>query len=60
VSGGGLWQVLLRKSQEGKLEVSDYILSGVAFYQSPLMEGSRSIRCHGRQSIYKNVIDFVS
>jgi hypothetical protein len=55
VSGGGLWHVLLKKSLEGKLEVSDSIFSGVAFYESPLVDGSRSIRCHGRQSIYKNV-----
>jgi len=51
VSGGGLWRVLVYKSaQTGEiLWVKE--LEGVAFYQSPIVNNHRVIRCHGPQSI---------
>ncbi len=58
-SGGGLWHLLISKSENGKLRVTDEILSGVAFYQSPIEEHMRTIKCNGRLSIYKNVIDLI-
>jgi hypothetical protein len=58
-SGGGLWHLLLSKSEDEKLRVADVILSGVAFYQSSIEEHMRTIKCNGRLSIYKNVIDLV-
>ena len=60
VSGGGLWQVPLRQKVGGKIEAKETILSGVAFYQSPVENNVRSIKCHGRQSIYKIAYDFVA
>jgi hypothetical protein len=58
-SGGGLWHLLISKSEDGKLLVTDEILSGVAFYQSPIEKHMRTIKCNGRLSIYKNVIDLI-
>jgi len=60
ISGGGLWQVTFDKDQNGKPIVTDRILSGVAFYQSDLENNRRIIRCHGRRSIYGNVLDALS
>ncbi|MFQ5965936.1 MAG: hypothetical protein ACE5KZ_16850 [Candidatus Scalinduaceae bacterium] len=58
ISGGGLWQVIL-KQQKGKVEAEEMILSGVVFYQSPLSNNIRLLKCHGRRSIYKNTFDVV-
>lgn len=56
-SGGGLWHLLIAQNEEGGLEVTDRVLSGVAFYQLPIENQIRTIKCHGRQSIYRNAID---
>jgi hypothetical protein len=58
-SGGGLWQLIVAKTSTGDLVVKDKILSGVAFYQSTLVENRRSIICHSRQSIYKSAVDAI-
>lgn len=58
-SGGGLWHLLIAKHEDRGLEVADRILSGVAFYQSPIEGQIRTIKCHGRQSIYRNAIDSI-
>lgn len=55
-SGGGLWQILLEDRDDGSVEISELILSGVAFYESPLAEERRIIECHGRRSIYEGVV----
>ncbi len=56
-SGGGLWEVLISKTDEG-FEVRDKLLSGVVFYQSNIeKDGSQIIKCNGRRSIYKHVIE---
>ena len=59
VSGGGLWQVLLMRTTDGIIEPKEIILSGVAFYQSPVVNNIRSIKCHGRKSIYKISYEFI-
>lgn len=46
VSGGGVWRVLVENNL-----VSRPVLEGVAFYQSPVQNEIRIIRCHGRHSI---------
>lgn len=51
VSGGGLWQAVFEE-REGAICVSKVLLSGVAFYQSSIVDNVRAIFCHGRQSIY--------
>lgn len=60
VSGGGLWQIPLRKSAEQKVEPIEYILSGVAFYQTERTGLYRSVRCHGRNSIYDMAYSFIA
>jgi hypothetical protein len=55
-SGGGLWQVRLIL-KDGTITHERPILSGVAFYQTDLVDNQRTILCHGRVSIYRHVID---
>ena len=55
-SGGGLWHVPLDE-ECGQIAVKDHVLSGVAFWQSPIVDDERTIRCHGRKSIYQRAID---
>jgi len=61
-SGGGLWQVLLNLKDDIPV-IRDRTLCGVAFYQSERMPGeegdTREIICHGRQSIYRALVDRV-
>jgi hypothetical protein len=50
-SGGGLWRVLVYYSPlTGKVDWAQR-LKGVIFWQSPIVEGRRTIRCHGPTSI---------
>jgi hypothetical protein len=51
VCGGGLWQCVLAE-HDGRVVVTDYILRGVAFYQSALRGDTRRIKCHAGNSIY--------
>lgn len=55
-SGGGLWQIEYRE-REGVIEVSEALLSGVAYFESPLVGQERKIHCHGRRSIYELAYD---
>lgn len=55
VSGGGLWQTEVLEDRGG-FRITDYVLRGVAFYQTPRHEDSRSIKCHGERSIYSWLI----
>ena len=62
-SGGGLWQFLV-EPQRCALQISEYILSGVAFYQSSKMKNDagqkiREIMCHGRNSLYGALVSLV-
>jgi hypothetical protein len=59
-SGGGLWHVLIAERENGGLQVTDRILSGVAFYESPIEGQIRAIKCNGRRSIYLNAIDSIT
>ena len=47
----------LIRTPGGALAANELILSGVAFYESAVMNNKRSIKCHGRQSIYKSAVD---
>jgi hypothetical protein len=60
VSGGGLWQIPLRKSAEQTIEPIEYILSGVVFYETERTGLYRSVKCHGRKSIYDMAYSFIS
>jgi hypothetical protein len=51
VSGGGLWQAIVAHGPDG-FAVTDYVLRGVAFHESAIVERERRVRCHGDVSIY--------
>ena len=56
MSGGGLWQVPLRR--DGKAIVpAECLFSGVAFYQHPTTDTLYGIRCHGRRSVFQVAYD---
>jgi hypothetical protein len=57
LSGGGVWFVPLRRQESGELHPADYVLAGVIFYQSPIVDGRRFMRCHGPRSVYQAVCD---
>ena len=57
-SGGGLWHLFYERTSD-QIIVNDFILSGVAFWQSDLRDSKRVVRSHGRRSIYQNLIDEV-
>jgi len=59
VSGGGVWQVLLEQSPKGDLIDKSPLCSGVAFYQSEIVNNRSTIKCHGRRSIYKIAYEHV-
>jgi hypothetical protein len=51
VSGGGLWKAFIYWDPETQRIDSIVVLRGVAFYELPLQNGHREIRCHGPNSI---------
>jgi hypothetical protein len=59
VSGGGVWQIPLRRLQSGEIEPEECLLSGVAFYQTAIEDGVRFLRCHGRRTVYVRVPEHV-
>lgn len=59
LSGAGIWQMPLVKNQAGEINPDEFILSGVAFYQSSVQHGWRCLRCHGRKTIYNGVPNYL-
>ena len=51
-SGGGLWHVILKETEEGELAVGEILLQGLTYFQYPPHQGSSALRCHGPRSIY--------
>ncbi|MBB5050283.1 hypothetical protein HNQ36_000231 [Afipia massiliensis] len=56
MSGGALWRVYINKDNDGRLSISDKQIVGFAFHQSKLVNGSRTITCHGMRSVYGHLI----
>jgi hypothetical protein len=56
MSGGALWRVYIRKDSNGQPSVLDKRIFGVAFHQSELTDGARTITCHGPKSVYGSLI----
>jgi hypothetical protein len=56
-SGGGLWQLYGQSMDDGTRHLVQSHLSGVAFFQSDIIDGSRTIICHGPKSIYGKLLD---
>jgi hypothetical protein len=55
VSGAGVWQFPIGKKAEEPLSAmryEDFYLIGVAYFQSPVIEGKRFIQAHGQSTIY--------
>lgn len=59
VSGGGLWQVIIAQKPNDELIMKEAILSGVAYYQTELVDNKRTIKCHGRKSIFRNAFNIM-
>jgi len=59
LSGGGLWQVLLIRSPSGTIEPVRYLLSGLVYFQTDVQDGKRSLRCHGRRSLYEHAFQAI-
>jgi hypothetical protein len=59
LSGAGVWQMPLVKNQVGEIKPDEFILSGVAFYQTSVERGRRCLRCHGRRTIYTGVPNYL-
>jgi hypothetical protein len=61
-SGSGIWQILVNEV-DGAMRITDRLLTGVAFYQSPPFKKDgitiREVACHGSGSIYGNLVDAV-
>lgn len=58
-SGGGLWQGLIAKHPDSRLELREVIFSGVIFYQSDVVEGVRTLRSHGRVSVHERLVEAI-
>lgn len=57
VSGAALWRIFCEESEGGMLTVTEPWIYGLAFWQSAQHpDGSRTIQCHGPQSLYKKLI----
>lgn len=60
ISGGGLWQVILKENENKGIEIDEVILRGVNFYQFPLVDGKTGLRCHGYKSVYDTAYEVLS
>jgi hypothetical protein len=58
-SGGGLWQVPLIRNKDRTLQAKELLLSGVAFYESGRIDDLCLIKCHGRRSVYGQIINAI-
>lgn len=55
VSGGGLWQVLLRTNNEDQLVLNEILFSGVAFYQGEIISQRRIILFNGKSTLFNKI-----
>ncbi len=60
ISGGGLWQIPIRKEPDGAVRPLAPLLSGVVFYQQPVQQGTLALKCHGRKSVYSVAYDAIT
>lgn len=57
ISGGGLWQVPIRRADDGSHLPLRPLYTGLAFYQEPDSDTGCALRCHGRASVYTVAYD---
>jgi len=55
MSGGGLWQVTVMRSDDRSIVPNRYLFSGVSFFQGTRSNGIKFMRFHGRRSVYEHV-----
>lgn len=51
-SGGGLWLVRVQRGKSGDVQPLEYLLVGVACFQSDAAGDQRTITCHGPRGLY--------
>jgi hypothetical protein len=51
MSGGGLWQIPINRGVTDEFIPSRYLLSGLIYWRSPVVDNWRYLKCHGRKSI---------
>jgi len=59
VSGGGLWEIRLRRDG-GSITEERAILAGIAFFQAEQNGTPFSIRCHGIRSVYEKAYEAIT
>ncbi|MET4247227.1 hypothetical protein [Bradyrhizobium sp. LA6.7] len=55
-SGGALWRVYITEGRDGQPTAIEKRIFGVAFHQSELVGGKRTVTCHGPKSVYQNLL----
>lgn len=58
MSGGGLWCVSINR--EAHAPIAGHWLVGVRYHQSDVIDGTRTITCHGREGVYRFLMEDVS
>ena len=57
ISGSGLWRIPTARPSDGLISWTHAVrLEGVAFFQKPIPTQQHIIRCHGRKSIYRRLL----
>jgi hypothetical protein len=59
MSGGGWWRIFCQLDNNSRATVVEKRVLGVAFHETDVADGSRTIVCHGPKSVYKVLIDAV-
>ncbi|WP_156180075.1 hypothetical protein [Bradyrhizobium sp. LTSPM299] len=59
-SGGALWRVYITQGRDGQPTAIEKRIFGVAFDQSELVGGKRTITCHGPKSVYLSLLDEIA
>jgi hypothetical protein len=57
VSGGGLWRIEVTANPQKGYIASDPVLSGVAFYETEVIDHQGQIRCHAGDAIYNATLN---
>lgn len=58
MSGGGLWQIPLKRQGSGLVHLTP-LLSGILFYQQPTTDTECGVRGHGRRSMYEVAYNYI-
>lgn len=58
MSGGGLWQIPLKRQGSGLVHLTP-LLSGILFYQQPTTDTECGVRGHGRRSVYELAYKYI-